>query len=217
MSYKKRGIHIEIDPQMMIGPRGLSISLVKFKETLVNGNNVYDVFIENGQKVGEFIVNKGDIGKKGDKGESGRGIVEIIKLDKIDKTNNWEIKYTDETSSFFSVEDGKDSYEIWLHLGNKGTVEDFFEAYRGYSISNVEFIENIPGTGNKYNIKIENNYTVGEIIAPEGPQGKDGNINFTTFEIIDGYLWATYTRDTEHIKFSINENGELEVSIHEQN
>ena len=168
MSYKKRGVHIEIDPQMMIGPRGLSISLVKFKETLANGNNVYNIFIENGQKVGEFIANKGDDGKKGGKGEPGRGIVEIVKLDKIDKTNNWEIKYTDRTSSFFSVEDGKDSYEIWLHLGNKGTVEDFFEAYRGYSL---DFI----WQGTKLGIKKtnEDTYTFVDLLGKTGPNGKN--------------------------------------------
>ncbi|MCQ9628086.1 tail fiber protein [Cetobacterium somerae] len=195
MSYKKRGVHIEIDPQMMIGPRGLSISLVKFKETLANGNNVYNVFIENGQKVGEFIANKGDIGKKGDKGEAGRGIVEIVKLDKIDKTNNWEIKYTDGTSSFFSVEDGKDSYEIWLHLGNKGTVEDFLEAYRGFSISSINFKEKIPGTGNKYGVSIENGNEIGEIIAPEGIQGSTGLSAFEEWlQRNPGKTWEDYQK-----------------------
>ncbi|MGL5856590.1 MAG: hypothetical protein ACRCYA_15270 [Cetobacterium sp.] len=217
MSYKKRGVHIEIDPRMMIGPRGLSISLVEFKETLANGNNVYNIFIENGQKVGEFIANKGDKGNKGDQGEPGRGIISVAKKRKIDLMTYYEVLYTDNTTSEFAVEDGQDAYELWIGKGNEGDIEDFFEAYRGYSISSVEFIENIPGTGNKYNIKIENNNTVGEIIAPEGPQGNDGNVNFATFEIIDGYLWATYTRDTEHMEFSINENGELEVTINEQN
>lgn len=49
--------------------------------------------------------------------------------------------------------------------------------------------------------------------GPQGPEGPPGNVNFATFEIIDGYLYATYTRDTEHMKFAINKNGELEVTI----
>lgn len=213
MNHRKRKFGIELDAGIVEGPRGLSISKVIFKETLSNGNNVYSIFIENGEIVGEFIANQGQDGNKGDKGDTGRGIIEIIKLDKIDKTNNWEIKYTDNTSSFFSVEDGKDAYEIWLYLGNEGTVEDFLEAYRGYSISSIELKEEIPRVGNKYEIVIENGNKIGEILAPEGPQGQDGNVNFATFEIIDGYLYATYTRDTEHMKFAINENGELEVII----
>lgn len=30
------------------------------------------------------------------------------------------------------AQDGKDAYELWLEEGNTGTLEDFFEAYRGY-------------------------------------------------------------------------------------
>lgn len=215
MSYKKRGVHIEIDPQMMIGPRGLSISLVEFKETLANGNNVYNVFIENGQKVGEFIANKGDKGKKGDQGEPGRGIISVAKKRKVDLMTYYEILYTDNTTSEFAVEDGQNAYELWIGEGNEGNIEDFFEAYRGFSVSSINFKEAIPGTGNKYGVSIENDKEIGEIIAPEGPQGKDGNVNFATFEIINGFLWVTYTRDSKHIKFSINENGELEVTINE--
>lgn len=49
--------------------------------------------------------------------------------------------------------------------------------------------------------------------GPQGPEGPPGNVNFATFEIIDGYLYATYTKDTQHMDFTINENGELEVTI----
>lgn len=30
------------------------------------------------------------------------------------------------------AQDGKDAYQLWLEQGNTGTLEDFFEAYRGY-------------------------------------------------------------------------------------
>ena len=77
---KKGNIALEINAGVIEGPRGLSISSVELKETLENGNNVYNVFIENGQKVGEFIANKGDVGEKGDKGDTGKGIVSVLSL-----------------------------------------------------------------------------------------------------------------------------------------
>ncbi|MGL5230967.1 MAG: hypothetical protein ACRC8F_09130 [Cetobacterium sp.] len=198
----------------MIGPRGLSISKVSLKETLENGDNVYNVFIENGDKVGEFTARKGDKGNIGDKGEAGRGIVSVSRKNKIDLMTYYEILYTDNTTDEFAVEDGQNAYELWLGIIDEDkTIEEFFEAFRGYSISLIKFKEQIPGTGNKYEVEIENGKKVGEIIAPEGPQGQDGNVNFATFEIIDGYLYATYTKDTQHMDFTINENGELEVTI----
>lgn len=214
---KKGNIALEINAGVIEGPRGLSISSVELKETLENGNNVYNVFIENGQKVGEFIANKGDVGEKGDKGDTGKGIVSVSKKRKVDLMTYYEILYTDNSTSEFAVEDGQNAYELWIGNGNEGDIEDFFEAYRGFSISSINFKESIPGIGNKYGVSIENDKEIGEIIAPEGPQGKDGNVNFATFEIIDGHLWATYTKDTEHLKFTINKNGELEVIINEQN
>lgn len=214
---KKGNIALEINAGVIEGPRGLSISSVELKETLENGNNVYNVFIENGQKVGEFIANKGDVGEKGDKGDTGKGIVSVSKKRKVDLMTYYEILYTDNSTSEFAVEDGQNAYELWVGNGNEGNLEDFFEAYRGFSISSINFKESIPGTGNKYGVSIENDKEIGEIIAPEGPQGKDGNVNFATFEIIDGYLWATYTKDAEHIKFTINKNGELEVTINGEN
>lgn len=213
MSMRKRKFGIELDAGIVEGPRGLSIGTVAFKETLSNGNNVYEIFLENNLKIGEFVANKGDEGKEGKEGDTGRGILSVSKKEKIGLMTYYTILYTDNTVDEFAVEDGQNSYELWIGIGNDGTLEDFLEAYRGYSISSIELKEEIPGVGNKYEIEIENGRKVGEILAPEGPQGQDGNVNFATFEIIDGYLYATYTRDTEHMKFTINENGELEVTI----
>ena len=36
------------------------------------------------------------------------------------------------TSQRALPQDGKDAYQLWLEAGNTGTLEDFFEAYRGY-------------------------------------------------------------------------------------
>ncbi len=84
---------------------------------------------------------------------------------------------------------GLSTFEEWLNRNPNGTWEEFLEDIKG-----PQGPEGLPGQ-----------------------QGVPGNVNFATFEIIDGYLWATYTRDTEHMEFSINENGELEVTINEQN
>ena len=214
MSMRKRKFGIELDAGIVEGPRGLSIGTVTFKETLPTGDNVYEIFLENNVKIGEFIANKGDEGKEGKKGEKGRGILSVSKKEKIGLMTYYTILYTDNTTDEFAVEDGQNAYELWLGtIDEEKTLGDFFEAFRGYSISSIELKEKIPGVGNKYEIEIENGKKIGEIIAPEGPQGQDGNVNFATFEIIDGYLYATYTRDTEHMKFTINENGELEVTI----
>lgn len=210
MSMRKRKFGIELDAGIVEGPRGLSIERIAFKETLENGNNVYEVFLENDKKIGELVSNKGNQGDKGDKGDKGRGILSVSKKRKVGLMTYYEILYTDNTTDEFAVEDGQNSYELWIGMGNDGTLEDFLETYRGYSISSIELKEEMPGVGNKYEIGIESGKKIGEIIAPIGP---NGDVNFATFEIIDGYLYATYTRNTEHMKFAINENGELEVTI----
>lgn len=212
MSMRKRKFGIELDAGVVEGPRGLSIDRIVFKETSANGNNVYEVFLENDKKIGELVSNKGNQGNQGDKGDTGRGIVSVTKKRKVDLMTFYEILYTDNTTDEFAVEDGQNAYELWVGLGNDGTLEDFLEAYRGHSISSIQLKEEIPGIGNKYEVGIESGKKIGDFIAPIGP---NGNVNFATFEIIDGYLYATYTRDTEHMKFAINKNGELEVTIND--
>lgn len=93
---KKQGnIALEIKSEIIKGPRGLSIQSLKYKETLSNGDNVYEVIREDDSIIGEITAKKGEQGIQGIQGETGRGIVEVKKVEKIDKANNWEIKYTD--------------------------------------------------------------------------------------------------------------------------
>lgn len=165
---KKGNIALEINAGVIEGPRGLSISSVELKETLENGNNVYNVFIENGQKIGEFIANKGDVGEKGDKGDTGKGIVSVSKKRKVDLMTYYEILYTDNSTSEFAVEDGQNAYELWIGNGNEGDIEDFFEAYRGYGLDFV-------WQGTKLGVKKinENTYTFVDLLGKTGPNGKN--------------------------------------------
>lgn len=207
---KLRGIKVELDAGIVEGPRGLSIGKILFKEKLENGNNVYDVFLENGEIIGQLISDKGDRGDKGDKGDTGRGIISVTKARKVDLMTYYEILYSDYTTEEFAVEDGQNSYELWLGLGNEGTLEEFLEHFRGYSIKNITFREILPDGNYVHDVFLENGEKIGEVISPKG---EDGGVNFATFDIIDGYLWVTYSKDNEHINFSINNNGELEVEI----
>ena len=64
--FEKRieGFHFIID-------MSISIKNISLKETLPNGDKVYNMFLENGIKIGEFIASKGDIGPQGPRGEQG--------------------------------------------------------------------------------------------------------------------------------------------------
>lgn len=132
---KKQGnIALEIKSEIIKGPRGLSIQSLKYKETLSNGDNVYEVIREDDSIIGEITAKKGEQGIQGIQGETGRGIVEVKKVEKIDKANNWEIKYTDGTSDFISVLDGDTAFEVavdngftWEWTGEGEEPEDYGE------------------------------------------------------------------------------------------
>lgn len=172
MSIRKRKFGIELDAGIVEGPRGLSIGLVKFKETLPSGNNVYEVFLENNVKIGEFISNKGDEGKEGKEGKAGRGIVSVSKKEKIGLMTYYEISYTDNTVDEFAVEDGQNAYELWIGQGKEGDIEDFFEFYRGFSLD-------FTWRGTELGIKKSNeeNYIFVDLRGEIGPNGK--NLEFT--------------------------------------
>lgn len=130
----KNGIVLKTSAEVVRGPRGLSIKELRFKETLENGNNIYEVILENDVVIGEIETKKGDKGNTGEKGDTGRGIVEVKKVEKIGKANNWEIKYTDGTSDFISVLDGDTAFEVavdngfnWEWTGEGEEPEDYGE------------------------------------------------------------------------------------------
>lgn|GEM_PF-5987443 len=132
---KKQGnIALEIKSEIIKGPRGLSIQSLKYKETLPNGDNIYEVIREDNVILGEIIAKKGAQGIQGVQGKIGRGIAEVKKVEKIGKTNNWEIKYTDETSDYISIQDGDSAFEVavengftWEWTGEGEEPEDYGE------------------------------------------------------------------------------------------
>ena len=205
-------INLRVKAGIVTGPQGLSILATKFKEFLPNGDAVYEVIREDNKIIGLIIAPKGDEGKEGKEGLQGIAGIGIshITQEKEGLTNKLTIHFTDLTTQIINILDGENSFELWLDKGNEGELEDFFEEYRGYGIKEVIFKETLANGDKVYDIFIENGKNVGSLTAPKGD---NGNVNFATFEIIDGYLYATYTRDTEHMKFAINANGELEVTI----
>ncbi len=147
---KKQGnIALEIKSEIIKGPRGLSIQSLKYKETLPNGDNIYEVIREDNVILGEITAKKGAQGIQGVQGKIGRGIVEVKKVEKIGKTNNWEIKYTDETSDYISIQDGDSAFEVavengftWEWTGEGEEPEDYGEK---------EWLKSLIGKGLEFN------------------------------------------------------------------
>ena len=146
---KKGNISLEINAEVVEGPRGLSIQSLRYKETLSNGDNVYEIIREDNNVIGEITVKKGDKGNTGEKGDTGRGIIEVKKVEKIGKANNWEIKYTDGISDFISVLDGYTAFEVavdngftWEWTGEGEEPEDYGEK---------EWLKSLIGKGLEFN------------------------------------------------------------------
>lgn len=127
----KAGLKISADASVVQGPRGLSIKEFKFKETLSNGDNIYQIILENGQVIGELVSKKGDKGLKGDTGKNGRGIVSTAFNRKENDCRYYDIFYTDNTKEEFFVENGISAYEIALDNGFIGTEGQWLESLIG--------------------------------------------------------------------------------------
>ena len=76
---KKGNISLNINADVIEGPRGFSIKEVKYKETLVDGSNVYEIIREDNNVIGEITAKKGEKGNTGEKGDTGRGISSVTK------------------------------------------------------------------------------------------------------------------------------------------
>lgn len=122
---KKGNISLNINADVIEGPRGLSIKELKYKETLADGSNAYDVIREDNNIIGEITAKKGDKGNTGEKGDTGRGILSVTKKNEIDEINYYEILYTDGTTQEFTVEDGYNAYQVAVKNGYEGTEEEW--------------------------------------------------------------------------------------------
>lgn len=177
----KSGIVLKAGAEAVRGPRGLSIKELKYKETLANGNNIYQIILENNVVIGEIETKKGDKGIQGIKGDTGRGIVEIKKVEKIEKTNNWEIKYTDKTSDYISIQDGDNAFEVAVANGFTWEWTGEGEEPEDYGVK--EWLKSLIGKGLEFNwngtqlgvrVEGEDIYTYTNLKGEKGDKGEQG-------------------------------------------
>ena len=165
----KAGLHISAEATAVQGPRGLSIKEFKFKETLSNGDNVYQVILENNTVIGELTAKKGDKGLKGDTGEDGNGIISILFNRQEDTTRYYTVTYTNGMTNEIIVENGDSAYDIAVTNGFNGTEEEWLESLIG---KGLEF--EWKGTQLGVRVEGETNY---KYVDLKGERGK--NIEFT--------------------------------------
>lgn len=174
----KAGLHISAEATAVQGPRGLSIKEFKFKETLSNGDNVYQVILENNTVIGELTAKKGDKGLKGDTGEDGNGIISILFNRQEDTTRYYTVTYTNGMTNEIIVENGDSAYDIAVTNGFNGTEEEWLESLIG---KGLEF--EWKGTELGVRVEGETNYKYVDLKGQTGEAGRDGingkNLEFT--------------------------------------
>ena len=163
---KKGNIALEINAGVIEGPRGLSIKEIRYKETLTNGNNIYQVILENNVVIGEIEC------KKGDKGDKGKGILAVVKTQKIGLMNYFEIQYTDGSTWEFAIEDGESAYDLAVKKGFEGTEEEWLLSLIGPRGKSLEFHWN--GTQLGIRVEGETTYTYTELKGEKGDKGDTG-------------------------------------------
>lgn len=166
---KKAGLHISAEATAVQGPRGLSIKELKFKEILANGDNVYQVILENNAIIGEVTAKKGDKGLKGDTGKDGNSIVSILFNRQEDTTRYYTVTYTNGMTNEIIVENGDSAYDIAVTNGFDGTEAEWLESLIG---KGLEF----EWKGTQLGVRVEGE-TVYKYVDLKGERGK--NIEFT--------------------------------------
>lgn len=166
---KKGNISLNINADVIEGPRGLSIKELKYKETLVDGSNVYNVIREDNNIIGEIVAKKGEKGNTGEKGDTGRGILSVTKKSEIDEINYYEILYTDGTTQEFTVEDGYNAYQVAIKNGYEGTEEEWLLSLIG---KGLEF----QWEGTRLGVRVEGETEYQYSNDLKGEKGDRGNI-----------------------------------------
>ena len=187
---KKGNISLSINAGVIEGPRGLSIQSLRHKETLTNGDNVYEVLREDNKVIGTIVAKKGAQGIQGIQGKIGRGITEVKKVEKIGKTNNWEIKYTEGTSDFISILDGDTAFEVAVDNGFTWEWTGAGEEPVDYGVQ--EWLKSLIGRGLEFNwsgtklgVKVEGetNYEYSDDL--KGVQGEIGPGNVLSIGTVE--------------------------------
>ena len=148
---KKGNISLEINGEVVEGPRGFSIKELKYKETSSNGDNVYEVIREDNIIIGEITAKKGEQGIQGIQGDIGNGIKSITLIFEGEKSKTYRIKYTNGEFIDFSINDGEDgisAYSIAVENGFEGTEEEWLLSLIG---KGLEFQWN----GTKLGVRVE--------------------------------------------------------------
>lgn len=168
----KSGMELKASAEVVRGPRGLSIKKLRFKETLANGNNIYEIILENDVVIGDIEAKKGDKGTQGIKGDAGRGIYSLMKKGKQGPETTYEFTYTDNTTDIFTVEDGESAYEIATDNGFEGTEEEWLLSLIGAQGRSLEFVWN--GTELGIRVEGEDTYTYTNLKGEKGDKGEQG-------------------------------------------
>lgn len=174
----KHGIEIKVGATVVQGPRGFSIKDVKFKETLANGDNVYQVLLEDNSVIGEILVKKGDKGDRGEVGATGNGIDKIELIDEGEDYRTYRITFTNGTNFDWTVNDGYSAYEIAVDNGFEGTEQEWLESLIG---KGLEF--EWKGTQLGVRVEGETEYKYVDLKGQAGENGKNLEFNWRGTEL----------------------------------
>lgn len=174
----KHGIEIKVGATVVQGPRGFSIKDVKFKETLANGDNVYQVLLEDNSVIGEILVKKGDKGDRGEVGATGNGIDKIELIDEGEDYRTYRITFTNGTNFDWTVNDGYSAYEIAVDNGFEGTEQEWLESLIG---KGLEF--EWKGTQLGVRVEGETEYKYVDLKGQAGENGKNLEFNWKGTEL----------------------------------
>lgn len=174
----KHGIEIKVGATAVQGPRGFSIKDVKFKETLSNGDNVYQILLEDNSVIGEILVKKGDKGDRGEVGATGNGIDKIELIDEGEDYRTYRITFTNGTNFDWTVNDGYSAYEIAVDNGFEGTEQEWLESLIG---KGLEF--EWKGTQLGVRVEGETEYKYVDLKGQAGENGKNLEFNWKGTEL----------------------------------
>lgn len=167
-----KGVKIKVGAEVVQGPRGLSIKELRYKETLTNGNNIYEVILENNVVIGEIETKKGNKGDKGETGDKGNG---IYLLEEIENTNDFikfKMTFTNGDIVYFSIKNGESAYKVALNSGFVGSEKEWLLSLIGPRGKSLEF--NWNGTELGIRVEGETDYTYVNLKGEKGDAGPQG-------------------------------------------